>query len=494
MIRGHLPASRTVADRWLFAATLAFLAWLPLPWGSHRPWATDLLVLVAALLLALRLLFMSAGRIPVPHGVARQLFWPMLWWLLWLTWIGVHLLPVDAATLARWSPAAAQLYDDSARLLGSPLVPRLSIAPSQTIDAWLLSAGLCCLYALIVLSCCGDRVRMGQVLGVIVASGLFQALYGSLMTLSGLEWGFFEVKEHYRRVATGTFVNRNHLAGYLELAGAAALGLILADLGGRGTPRTWRQRLADLIALLFSAKMRARLALIVMAVALVLTRSRMGNIAFVASLCVCAMGFILLRHRHYALRAFALFASVVAVDILIVSNWYGLERVIERIEQTDLNTDSRAVFLRHAPPAVDAYWTAGSGPGTFAVAFSPFRTAELRPYFDHAHNDYIEFLVETGVVGLSLLAAFVLAHVLHALRTLIRRRRRMAAAVSFSALMGMLAIAIHSTADFNLQIPANAATLLTLMALAASCSSASRRRRTARGEPAAEGDASDEMA
>ncbi|MEQ1438052.1 O-antigen ligase family protein [Fontimonas sp. SYSU GA230001] len=474
---------RSWSDRALFAATLAFLFWLPLPWGSHRPWAADLLVAVSAGLLALRLALVAAGRAPVPHGLARQLALPLLWWVLWLAWIGFQLWPMDAAVVARWSPSSAQLYATAAELLDTPPQMRLSIAPSQTADAWLLSAGYCCLYVLIVLSCCGDRRRMGLVLGVVATAGLFQALYGSLMTLSGLEWGFFEAKQHYRRVATGTFVNRNHLAGYLELAGAAALGLILADLGSSGAQRSLRQRALALIALLFSTKMRARLALIVMAIALVLTRSRMGNVAFVSSLCLCAMLFILLRHRRYALRAFALFASIVAIDILVVSNWYGLDRVIQRLEQTDLSSDSRAVFLRHAPPAIDAYWTTGAGLGTFAVAFAPYRSAELDPYFDHAHNDYIEFLIETGTVGCGLLAIFVLAHALHALAILVRRRRRMAAAVAFAALMGMLAIAIHSTADFNLQIPANAATLLVLMALSAGCSSSSRKRRRA-AEPA----------
>ncbi|MFA5938168.1 MAG: O-antigen ligase family protein [Sinimarinibacterium sp.] len=472
-----LHTERSAADRWIFGATLALLVWLPLPWGSHRPWSADLLVTLSAALLGLRLLAISAGQSPFYSGLARQLAMPLLWWLLWLAWIGSQLWPMDADTLRQLSPEAAQLHFETTSLLGLPTVATISIAPSATVDAWLLSAGYACLYVLIVLSCHRDRGRMGLVLGVLVASGLFQAVYGSLMVLSGLEWGFFEEKRFYRHVATGTFVNRNHLAGYLELAGAAALGLVLADLGGRGAAHSWRQRLLDAIALAFSAKMRARLALVIMAVALVLTRSRMGNIAFFTSLCVCGMGFVLLRWRGYAMRAFLLFSSVIAIDILIVSNWYGLERVVERIERTDLATEGRAIFLDEVPPVIEAYRQVGSGLGTFAYAYAPFRSERMGEYFDHAHNDYIEFMIETGVVGIALLAAFVLAHALHALRMVIFRRRRMAAAVGFSALMGLLAQAIHATAEFNLQIPANAATLLVLLALAASCSSVSERPR-----------------
>jgi hypothetical protein len=47
------------------------------------------------------------------------------------------------------------------------------------------------------------------------------------------------------------------------------------------------------------------------------------------------------------------------------------------------------------------------------------------------------------------------------------RRRRLAAATGFAAFMGLTAMAIHATVEFNLQIPANAATLVVLLALTA---------------------------
>src|SRR5690606_14717807 len=49
--------------------------------------------------------------------------------------------------------------------------------------------------------------RMRVLMFALVLSGLFQALYGSFMTLSGLEYGFFVPKTAYVGMATGTFVN-----------------------------------------------------------------------------------------------------------------------------------------------------------------------------------------------------------------------------------------------------------------------------------------------
>ncbi len=83
------------------------------------------------------------------------------------------------------------------------------------------------------------------------------------MTLSGVEYGFFMEKEHYRGVATGTFVNRNHLAGYLEMALALGIGLLMADLGGKKA-LNWRQRLRGFAESLLSSKIRLRVFLAVM--------------------------------------------------------------------------------------------------------------------------------------------------------------------------------------------------------------------------------------
>ncbi len=468
---------RSAAERFVYGGLLVLLLWLPLPWGSHRLWASDLFVLCASFLLLAQLILLASGRAGLPARFGRLLIAPALWWLVWLGWIGWQILPLGLTTLSALSPAAAQLATESASVLGVDPIARISIAPAATMDAWLLSAGYAALYLLTMLSCAGDERRIAHVLGVIVISSSIQAVYAGLMLLSGLEWGFFAKKEAYLGVATGTFVNRNHLAGYLALGAAAALGLILSEIGSGNRAGGARNQILGLIALLFSAKMRSRLALIMMVIALILTRSRMGNTAFFASMCICAVGFMLLRHRRYVLRTLMLFASIVLIDLLIVSNWYGLERVVDRIEQTDLATENRATLLGEAQRTVETYARAGSGLGTFAMAHAPFRKPSSWTYFDHAHNDYVQFVIETGVIGLGLLGVFVLGHVLHAIRVLLARRRRSAAAATFAALMAIMAQAIHATADFNLQIPANAASLLVLMALAATWSGASRRRR-----------------
>ena len=121
----------------------------------------------------------------------------------------------------------------------------------------------------------------------------FLYLYGSVMTLSGLEYLLFVKKEDYLGTATGTFVNRNHLAGYLEMALAIGLGLML--MAGKGKPAElsgrWRGRVRSILRLLLSQKAILRLMLVAMVVGLILTRSRMGNTAFFNSLLITGFSF-----------------------------------------------------------------------------------------------------------------------------------------------------------------------------------------------------------
>lgn len=470
-------------DTALYLGLLVLLVWLPLPWGSNVVWAKHLFVVASATLLGLWLLGCGLGVIRAPRRLS--LLAPLLWWMLWLLWLTVSVVEWDARWIARWAPESFRLQTLAAEQ-GVVLRSVISIMPTATVDALLLSGGYGCLYFLTALTCHAQPERARKLLAVIVVSGLAQALYGSLMVLSGLEWGFLEAKRHYLGVTTGTFVNRNHLAGYMELCGAAALGLILSDLSTSSGPRSWRQWALDTIALIFSRKVRIRLALVIMAIALVMSRSRMGNTAFLAALVICGFGYILLRHRERVVGAFLLFASVVIIDLLIVTRWYGLDQLVERIEDTRLEEDGRARVLTALPAVVETYWRSGSGLGSFAEAYSPFHTGEFNERFVHAHNDYLQFLIETGAPGFALLAIFVLAHALHAVRVLVNRRSRLPAAVAFACLMAITALGLHSLTDFNLQIPANAATLIVLMALSATIAPRSSQRKRDAGKPAGE--------
>ena len=75
---------------------------------------------------------------------------------------------------------------------------------------------------------------------------------------------------------------------------------------------------------------------------------------------------------------------------------------------------------------------------------------------DHAHNDYAEALVETGIAGGGLIAAAIVMFIFFAFRNLTQRLRDEFGWLQVGASLGVCALLLHSCVDFNLHIPANA--------------------------------------
>lgn len=466
-----ISAAAASADRRLYAALLAIALLLPLPAGANSPLATGALGLVLAVMALLRLRLASRG-LPLPP-LPAALRTVLLLSAAWVGWIALQLLPLPGGLVRLLSPAAHALRAP----LGAGAMP-LSLDSDATLQQLVLSATYALLLWLTAVLVARRRDRQRGLLVALLVASVLQALYGSLMTLSGLELGAFAKKTFALGRATGTFVNPNHFAGYLEIGLAAGIALILADLEAR-TSSTWRERLIGLLELALSRRLQVRLALVILVIALVLSRSRGGNLAFVVALGVCANLYVLLRARSYFVKSLLLFASLLVVDLFIVSRHYGLERLADRLEATDVVAEQRSLAWGDLEPALQAFPLTGSGLGTFAVAFTPYRSAGLHGYFDHAHNDHLEFILETGVAGYAMLLTIAAACLLHALALVRGRRDRTAAALGFAGGMALLSLAVHGLADFNLHIPAVAASLVLVIGAMLSCSSTSSRESAA---------------
>lgn len=321
----------------LFYGFLALIAWAPLPLGSNRSWAWTILVIWSCLLAMAWLVGFLLGRVQITDAF-RRARWALAVGALWLLYIGFQFVALPAEWVHVLSPHAYEAHVIAAGALGLPVANELTLSmdPHITRDFWFKTVAYGCMFCLTLLLV-DSRQRLELLLKTLVISGTLQALYGSIMVLSGLEYGFFIKKFVNEGVATGTFVNRNHLAGYLNLCLAMGIGLMISKLGGEAI-HTWRQRARSIARLLLGEKTRLRLYLIVMVIGLVLTRSRMGNTAFlVSTLIVGSIGLLLMRNAPRSTMFFL--ASLIALDILIVGTWFGVDQVAKRIQETQVTTD-----------------------------------------------------------------------------------------------------------------------------------------------------------
>ena len=458
MPQSGFPSIPHPLPTWLFASLLAVLVWAPLPFGSNREWAgAGLAVATSALCAAsLQYLIFRPGHWQTAGVRAGSV--ALLLLVLVQCWTALQLLPLPGELVAMLSPQAFAWH---IREGGLPL----SLDVSATRYRLLIGIAVTQVFFLTLLLVT-TRQRVNLLLGALVFSGTLQASYGVLMTLSGVELGFFVEKYAGRGVATGTFVNRNHLAGYLVLCLAAGTGLLLAQLSPYRR-QSWRDRLRGWLELAMSNKFRLRIFLALMVVALVLTRSRMGNVAFFSAL-VFAATLTLVAGRRFSWGVALLLVSLLVVDLWILGTWFGLDKVVERLETLEsrpIAEDARYWLDAYTLVMLRDFWATGIGAGAFPSVFPNYQGPALKGYYEYAHNDYLQIAAELGVAVLLMLASVVLMAARQAFGAL-KSGSRLVRGIGFTVLMAIGWAILHSSTDFNLYIPAVAVTFSAILALA----------------------------
>ncbi len=419
-------------------AICCLLIWLPLPLGSNRPWSNGLAITILS---AIGFIWaIRKYKRPTENSMAFIKAKPAI-----IALVLVQLV-VAVQYFAGWS-----------------------LAPSETFNHLLLGSAYTLLFML-VLDLFTTRRSINLLLGTVILSGTFQAFYGATMALSGLEWGFFGIKEYMHGLATGTFVNRNHLAGYLEISAACGIGLLLALRDHRALS------LQSIITWLTGPKALIRIALAIMVIGLVMTRSRMGNIAFVSSMLITG-AILALANPKYRFKLAIILASLLIIDLLIVSQYFGLDELQQRLVNTQIDDKvvggevlikqnvNRDEVLDYSIILLKQHALIGSGAGSFEVIFPSVAGPDTTHHFEHAHNDYIQFAIEYGIPGSAALIFFVVYTFYNGAKALCLSGSTYRSGIGFACVMGLTAIAIHSMADFNLQIPANAATVIIISTL-----------------------------
>jgi O-antigen ligase len=104
-----------------------------------------------------------------------------------------------------------------------------------------------------------------------------------------------------------------------------------------------------------------------------------------------------------------LFIGAVAL-VFIFGLQFALYRFMERFAVDPLE-DARLPFGSTTIEAAIDYMPLGSGLGTFVPVYATFERPEdtiLNTFANHAHNDFLELWLNTGVVGLALAGMFVI--------------------------------------------------------------------------------------
>ncbi|MDD0840859.1 O-antigen ligase family protein [Curvibacter sp. HBC61] len=450
-------------DAWVFWGLLALLVWAPLPLGSNRTFAIGILVFWVFVLLA-GALWAWRGQADAAWQRVALFKWPLMMLGAFVLLVWFQTLQLPEAWVKALSPEAWRVLDGVAPF-------RLSLDVFQTRIYAALSTGYFCAFLLVLLTV-RDRARLDQLAMGLVVAGVLQAVLAVMLFSATAHYQiyFFDVLHDRTK---GSFGYHNHFAGYMELCLSVGVGLMLARLGNDHSQGSgWKHVVGRMLQFVLSPKMRLRMLLVVMVIALVLTRSRMGNAGFFAALVVVGLIALALTRRS-APAMVTLIISLIVVDVVVVGSWVGLEKVVNRVQETAATIDGggaeesieqRQQAAMAALDLVRDFPLFGTGGGSFYGSFMRYRATD-KVYFDHAHNDYVELAADYGLVGLGLLGAFVLVTFYAAARTLAKRRTSLPRGIAFGVMMAIVSIAIHSWVDFNLQLPANVLTLMVILAM-----------------------------
>jgi O-antigen ligase len=284
----------------------------------------------------------------------------------------------------------------------------------------------------------------------------FLVILGGLVSLLAIVQSFtFNGKLYWFRVLRpgvvpfGPFVNHNHFAGFVELVSPLGLAMLLAGAVRRD-------------------KVPVLLLLSVLPIgALALSASRGGIISFLFE---CVLLTVLVRNKGEAKRQL-LMAGGLALVAGSLALWLGLGSTVERFSHSgsgDLARDRRLSIDRDTWKIVrDHPWT-GTGLGTLETVFPRYESYYDGLVVDHAHNDYLELLADTGLIGGVCLAGIIALLAWRGLANMRRARVPDARALYTGALVGCAGLLLHSFADFNMHIPSNALLFLLLAATATS--------------------------
>jgi O-antigen ligase len=260
----------------------------------------------------------------------------------------------------------------------------------------------------------------------------------------------------HRDSGTGTYANRNHLAGLIEMTLPLALALFFFTLAGEHqgfrSSSGWKRRVRFLGNRQGNVALAYGIVVLLLILGVVFTRSRAGISLSIVAILLSASLFSGRIGRHGLLGP----AGTIAVIAVAVALAIGLAPVLERFSVQGVVNDLRFVVFAATMDGIAALFPVGSGPGTYPDVFLSFQPIETgNKWVNRAHNDYLEWIFDGGIVAMLLIVAVLALFVYQWTRVYTRGAWSQSRYLQVGAGIGLLLIGMHEVVDYNLHTPAN---------------------------------------
>ncbi|OGA01792.1 MAG: hypothetical protein A3I00_05490 [Betaproteobacteria bacterium RIFCSPLOWO2_02_FULL_64_12] len=453
----------------------ALWLWAPIASGAYRGWPFAVALALVAVALAARFAEMLAARRLEWRRTSLDLPFALLGGLFLVQ------LVFGNRALLEWSLGPPPSGNDLHVAFPSPFLLLGTASPDQSARSFLLFVAYVAVYYLVV-NFVDTRRDTERVLRTLVVGASLLATLGLIDYLSREAWLLPWRTDPYGSRLSGTFANADHFAAWLTMATLLGIGWQMSrldDLPGAPSVReiaTSRE--------LREAAVRRYLPLVaigVLMIATIFTLSRGGLIGLLSGLIALAALLGMCRRIHRGMLSIGALILVV----LAYGAWIGFAPLLARVGVSPESAIDRLTQYAASLPMLRDFPLLGVGLGAYRDVYLRYQPLAHRPhevYYPYAHNDILQLLLESGILGAALVAfAFwrvaadlVGAHVMGRTRCPVRGRElesdrrydRQSLAVGTAALAGLVAITAHSALDFSLRIPANGFLAATLLGLA----------------------------
>jgi O-antigen ligase len=370
---------------------------------------------------------------------------------LFALYVALQLIPLPIGLLRWLSPARVEIHDGLGTLAAAPSsLVSISALPSVTMDhlMQILAYGL--VFFLVTDIAVSIRKKVWLLAIPIIAIASLQAIVGLLQVGMG-EPG---------TLARGGYINRNHFAGLLEMS------FPFAVMGAAASVRRVRSEGSLKWASLACVCLGAATLLLI---GILSSLSRMGFVACLFSVLVMGLSFLVAGSSH-ALRRKALLglAFLILLAFVFLPSDPLIARFADLSSAEEVSEQNRLQVWKETLGLIRDFPWAGSGLGSYESVFLRHKQIGEMLRDNYAHNDYLQGLAELGLLGFSLVAAFLSLVLVKAASAIFAAATPSVRYLAVACLGSMAAILLHSLTDFNLYVQPNAMLLSWVSAIAVS--------------------------
>lgn len=434
---------------------LGLIIFSPLPAASVYEWC--ILVIQLAVLIMMGAYLIMGEKPKHDELLSNVIKWPRILFIGLFAFIFVQILPLPKFLVKILSSNTYSFQENFSPDFSKIKFMSLSLIPSHTLQEGLEILSYF-LLGFLIFKTVTSRRQIMRIFSLLVIMGVFEAFYGLFELYNKNPHILFYKKIHNLDSVTGTFVNRNHFSGYMEMIIPLAIGLILAriDLFSLAGLK-WREKILRLSEKRFSSNLITAMGIIIMALAVVFSKSRSGVflVVFIFIL-FFELSFLYFGRVKEKQKGIRNFLKVLFLLIAFIALYVGIGDTIERFAMDKLlRTTGRPLYWSNTTDIVGNFPLFGTGLGTFSSVYPAFEQIGVSGRVSHAHNDYIEYLSEIGLVGMILLLGGILFMLVNSFLIWRVRRHPEVKGLALGGMVAVVSILIHSITDFNLHIPAN---------------------------------------